>query len=127
MFDQAKLVALAIAAAILAGGGFATGWAVNGWRLGGELERTRSERDLAISTGKQLAEATKACSAGVERVSKLSDDAIGNMRRMLEESRRLHGAAQGQVQRLEDLLKQPTPTGADCNRAWDQIEKAGAP
>jgi hypothetical protein len=64
--DQIKLcVQLAIAAVLLAGAAWA-GWAINGWRLGAELERTKGERDLVTS-------AANACSAGVDLAKKTSE------------------------------------------------------
>jgi len=115
------LVAIVLAAAA------AGGWKLNGWRLGPELEQTRRARDVAIAQGKALVVATEACTAGVARTEKLADEAIAQGRALLAEAQRLKAGSDGQVARLEELLKQKPRPGDDCNSAWDKIEKLGQP
>jgi len=119
-------VALGIAAVSYAAGGY-SGWTLNGWRLGFELEHVKRERDTAVDQGVVLAEATKACSAGVTRVEKLSAAAMTQGEVLVAEARRLHAGGVVTAAKIENLLKQPTPAGADCNSAWKEIEKARAP
>lgn len=120
-------VGLAIAAVSAAGAGYAA-WEVNGWRLGTKVERAERERDLAVAQGRVLAQAVNSCSAGVDIAKKASDGAAELGAKLLAEAKRLNAGGQGQVDRIEAALRNPTGLRADgkpkgCDDAWDFIEQ----
>lgn len=128
--DQIALaIKLAIAAAVLSVA-FGGGWAVNGWRLGTQLEHAKAQRDQAIAQGTVLAEGVKSCSAGVDRLAKSSEAAIVHTQKLLEEAKRLRNGGANQVKKIEELLAKKPPAGAGCEDAWRELEeifrKAGA-
>ena len=51
--DQFRLIALAIAAALL----FAAGWSANGWRLGEQIAQMEADQSLALAAAQQQARA----------------------------------------------------------------------
>lgn len=125
--EQIKLcIQLAIAAMLLAGAAWG-GWAINGWRLGAELERVKGERDLVVS-------AAKSCSAGVDLAKDVSTAAIDASKELTAAARRLNKPAEKIVERTETIITRPMTVeqAADCSWGWSQIEaqprtSAGAP
>ena len=114
-------VALAVFAAGVASGG-ATAWKLQGWRLGTELESAKRARDVYKDQAQVLGADVEACNAGVEQAKKKGDLAVGQVRAQLAELKKRHAGKVEEVARLEELLKNPTPAGAGCDKAWDAIE-----
>lgn len=109
-----------------------TGWALlerlTAERLRTELARTIGERDRALDQVKHLNAGIEACNAGVAEAKKAAAGAVDTSRKLLAEARRLTAGSRGQVQRIEDLLRQKPPTRADgtaagCDDAWTEIER----
>jgi len=65
----ALLVRIGIVAALLLGG-FAGGWAVQGWRLGAKLAELEGVRATQVQTIETLRGVNKSCAAGVDEVKK---------------------------------------------------------
>lgn len=127
--DQIQLAIKAAIIALVLAAAAAGGWTLNGWRLSGQLEQLRGEKKVLEDQVRVLGEATRACSAGVDQAKRVGELAVGQIRAHLAELKNLHAAANREaVDRLEALLKNPTPPGAGCDKAWDAIEaerKAG--
>lgn len=133
LFTGNPIAMLYIAAAVFAIGtatGGAAAWTLNGWRLGVKVEHAERERDQALTQGKVLAEATEACSRGVDAAHKAAAGAVITGKLLLAEAQRLTAGTQNQVKRVEELLAKKPPPGADCRDAWRELEeisrKAGA-
>lgn len=128
--DQVKLLAIVSVAAALFAGGATSGWVLNGWRLGKELEHAQRERDTHFQQSQVLSAGLRACNAGVDEAKRIGDLAVGQVRAHLLELKKLDSGSQAAVDRIEDLLRKPPPSGAGCEKAWDAIEaerKARAP
>jgi len=98
------------------------------WR--GEAREAAVKITALAAQGKVLAEATRACNAGVEAARASSAEAIQRGAQLLAEAKRIGQPARAQAARIEALLAKGTPAGADCRDAWRAIEadrKAGAP
>jgi hypothetical protein len=97
------------------------------WR--GEAYQARGLRDAALLQAQVLAKGIVSCNAGVAAAEKAAQDAVNTSRKLLAEARRLAKPAIAEVKRIEELLKQKTPTArADgsppgCDDAWTAIEK----
>lgn len=75
---------------------------------------------------KTLAEATRACSAGVEAAKRAGDSAVRSGAALLAEARRLNRNVPAVVSELRDLMKtpiRPDGTRKDCTDAWAEIER----
>lgn len=120
---QAKILARAAAAAIVAAICFAGGWTVNGWRLDGKLERLQGDLDAATTQAEIAAKGLEACNAGVDAARRQGDAAIAQGKAMLAEARRLAAGGREQAARVEALLEKPTPAGAGCDQAWAEIAR----
>jgi hypothetical protein len=127
---------LAIAAAVIAAAGFGTGWTVNGWRLGAELEAKQTtiakrdgrirELELGLNVmGQQVEtqnvaiEAWQAAAAARGREGDLARQAA------LEAAARL----QPDLERLRTLIGSRRPDGQalDCAGAVAEIRKGLKP
>ena len=116
----AALAAVALAFALLAAWGLY-------WR--GEAREAAVKITALAAQATVLAEATRACSAGVDAAKAAADGALKGGLALLQEARRIGQPAHAQAERLEALLAKGTPAGADCRQAWAEIErnrKAGA-
>lgn len=90
------------------------------WR--GEALQARGERDLAIAQAQVLAKSVKVCSDGVDQAKRAADTAVALGGRLLAAASQQYAGARKQAQRIEEILKRPTPAGAGCEEAWDAIE-----
>lgn len=127
--DQIKLaLQLAIAAIALAAAA-AGGWVINGWRMGEKLEAANRELTVYKDQVKVLAAGVQACSKSVEDGARAGQAGVDATHAMLEEAKRLQaqGGQQKVIAKLEQLIAGQEPAGADCNRAWQEIEQAGRP
>lgn len=118
-----KLIALAAVALAFA---LLTAWGLY-WR--GEAREAEVKITALAAQGKVLAEATRACSSGVEAARAAASEAVQRGAQLLAEAKRIGQPARAQAARIEALLAQGTPAGADCRDAWRAIEanrKAGA-
>lgn len=123
------IVARLVLVAAIAAAGAALGWTLNGWRLGEEVAQLQTAVTALKAQGDVLAGAVRACNAGVDQAAKAGAAALAQGRDLLAEARRLSAGGRRQAERIEQLLAQPTPAGADCGDAWHAIErdrKAGA-
>ncbi len=129
MFGIPMWAIYAIAAAGIYAAGAATGWQVNGWRLGVEVAHLEGEVRQAVAQGNILGEAVRTCNAGVEEARVAGQGARALGAQLLDEARRIGAPARAQADRIEALLKKAPPPGADCGEAWAHIQqdrKAGA-
>lgn len=94
------------------------------WR--GEYREVNAKVVALEAQGNVLAEATRACTAGVDLAKQAGDQAVKDAREMLAEARRLAAGGRKQAAAIEDLLKKPPPPGAGCEDAWKEIEKTRA-
>lgn len=120
---QAKVVAALVVALVV---GALGAWGLY-WR--GEARAKDAQIAALAAQGKVLAEATRACNAGVEAARAAASEAVQRGAQLLAEARRIGAPAKAQAARIEALLAQGTPAGADCRDAWRAIEadrKAGA-
>lgn len=118
------LASMAIAALCLA----LTTWALVE-RLG--AVQARAERDRALDQVAVISAAAQACSVAVDHAREVGQAAIAATGELLEAAARISAPAVHTVERIEKILERPSPPGAGCDQAWDQIEalqrKAGAP
>lgn len=129
----ARIKGLLIGAGVLAVVSLSlTGWALlerlTAERLRTELARTLGERDRALDQVKHLNAGIEACNAGVAAAERAASAAIDSSRQLLDEAKRLTAGSRGQVQRIEDLLRQKPPALADgrpagCDEAWAELER----
>ena len=120
---KAQLIAAAVAALAVA---VLLAWGLY-WR--GEAREAAVKITALAAQGAVLAEATRACNAGVEAARASSAEAIQRGAQLLAEAKRIGQPARAQAARIEALLAKGTPAGADCRDAWRAIEadrKAGA-
>lgn len=89
-----------------------------------EAASARAERDIAVAQGTVLAAGVKTCSASVDLAHRVAGEALDAGRALLAEARKLTAGSQAQVLKLDKLLEQPTPLGAGCEQAWEEIRKA---
>ncbi len=128
--------AIAIAGALAIG--FAGGWLVNGWRLGGELERRAGVIEAQEQSLKTLEGANARCSAGVAQVrSSLAafyasvDRRSRRVEQALGEAERAAGAHLKAAAAARD--RPPPRAGEECAQAAAEAaayaarRKAGAP
>lgn len=110
-------IAAALAVALVVG-------ALGAWGLYWRGEARAKDAQIAAfaAQGKVLAEATRACNAGVEAARASSAEAIQRGAQLLAEAKRIGAPAKAQAARIEALLAQGTPAGADCRDAWKAIE-----
>jgi hypothetical protein len=90
------------------------------WR--GEMIQARAERDLARAQIAVLAMAVETCNSSVDHAKRAADAAVAGTASLLAEARRLKTPARHTVERIERIIKEPAPPGADCNTAWQRIE-----
>lgn len=95
------------------------------WWRGSALE-ARGERDVAQAQVAVLADSVKVCSASIDVAKQASDRAMAFGEAALAEMRKRNAPFTAQIAKLEDLLKQPPPPDANCDKAWAQIEKNAA-
>lgn len=91
------------------------------WR--GEAFEARRDRDVFKMQASVLSDGLTRCNAGADEAKRAGDRAVGLVRGLLEDIRKQNGPLLGQASRIEELLKNPTPNGAGCDAAWDEIEK----
>jgi hypothetical protein len=95
-------------------------------RVQAEGARDRAEAQLAV-----VAAAAKACSASVDQAKRVGEAAIAATGTLAAAAARLNAPREKEVQRIETIIEKPTPVGAGCNQAWDELERlrgmAGAP
>ena len=121
-FNPKLIALLAVALAFAA----ITAWGLY-WR--GEAREARIAVTALKAQGDVLAKGLEACNRSVAAAEKAGQAAVAQGAQLLAEARRLSAGGKRQADRIEDLLKQPTPAGADCREAWqkiDQDRKAGA-
>lgn len=109
------------AAAVLAGA--LAGWTANGWRLGEKLEAQRVQVTALKAQGDVLAASVRTCSESVAQAQKTGAAAVATGQALLAEARRMGAGGRAQAERIEQLLAKPTPSGAGCEQAWDEIER----
>jgi hypothetical protein len=102
---QTTLIAAAASLAI----GLGTGWAANGWRLNGKIDRMMAEQSQA------LAEAGKNAMAESARLQKLKDDALYEANRTAQKNALAATAARSELDRLRrQLANSATIANATC-------------
>lgn len=101
-----------IAAAVIFGAGASSGWELNGWRLGAEIERQAGQVKTLTVTNSALENANKQCGIDVEQVT-------GAVNKVLADSQRLTAAA------LAAMGKAQASADSHLARA-DRILKAAA-
>ena len=116
MTTQAKLIALAVVALVIAG---LAAWGL-WWR--GEAMQARGERDVAIAQANVLADGLKVCNAGVDQAKRVGDAAVAATAELVKAAQRIKRPAKETVITVEKWLEQPTPKGEDCRHAWARIE-----
>lgn len=114
---SAKLAAGAALAALLAG--FAAGWAVNGWRLAGDIERLKGVTQTQEQSIKTLVGVNKSCAAGVAEVKgAVKSMADAAERRSREAAQAMAATARQAEQHLADarsaLARPPAKPGEEC-------------
>jgi hypothetical protein len=116
-------VAAAIAGVSYVAGGY-SGWTLNGWRLGAELEQAEHERDHWRDQSAVVADAARSCSAGVDQAKRAGDAAVAAGDELRAAAKRLNLPLEQTVSRLERLVSGAmTPEqAADCGWAWQQLE-----
>jgi hypothetical protein len=95
------------------------------WALLERVGRVQAVAQLAA-----VAAAARACSTAVDHSAQVGSAAIAATAELAAAAARLKVPAQKTVERIETVLRDPTPSGAGCEQAWDVIEKdrkAGAP
>lgn len=129
MFGLPMWAVYAIVAAGIYLAGFGTGWQVNGWRLGTKVAELETKVVAAVDQGKVLARAVDTCNAGVKAAADVGAKVQAAIPGLLDAARKAHAAGTAQAGKLDQLLTQTAPPGADCREAWAAIEaqqKAGA-
>lgn len=123
MFGVPMWAVYAIAAAGIYLSGFGTGWQVNGWRFGVEVEHLKGEVRQAVAQGNILGAAVRTCNASVEAGAKAGKAAVAQGAQLLEAARAAAAGSRANADRLDQLLAKGTPPGAGCAEAWRVIEE----
>lgn len=115
-----QLAAGAALAALAAG--FAAGWAVNGWRLSGDIERLQGVTETQQQSIRTLEGVNKSCAAGVLEVKgAVKTIAEDGARRSRQAAEAMAAAAQATQQNLADarqaLARPPAKPGEECDTA----------
>ncbi|HJT63130.1 MAG TPA: hypothetical protein VJ797_15780 [Burkholderiales bacterium] len=103
--------------------------ALTAWAL---LERTfrldcKVELVTARAQAKVLSDALERQNAGVDALDKTGKAIIAEARRTLTAIRAEGRKRDPELAEIKAILANPTPTGADCGRAWREIEGRARP
>lgn len=125
----ARVKGLLVGALAIAGLGLALLVYALWWR--GEALQARGERDLALAQVTVVSSAAKACSDGVDQAKRAGDAAVSASAELVAAAQRLKAPVRVERQTIEHWLEKPTPPGAGCDQAWNELEllykKAGTP
>lgn len=113
--SPARIGAAALGIALVLVGGYAL------W-LRGEYYKAVVERDIGRVQIKLLDDAIETCNSSIDHAKRAADAAVKGTAALVAEARRLKAPARHTVERIERIIKEPAPPGADCNRAWSEIE-----
>lgn len=127
----AAIAMLAVCAAL-------SGWALieraRGAQARVEAADARAEAQHWKDQTAVVADAAKACSAGVDQAKRTGDAAVKATGELVAAAARLNAPRLHTIERIETIVERPMTSeqAADCNWGWDQIEaqprtKAGAP
>lgn len=91
-------------------------------KLSCEVDRVALQAQVAV-----LSDAVKRQNEGVDAVKAAGDQIAKDTARTLAAIRAEGRKREPELAEIAAILKNPTPAGADCNRAWSEIEKRGRP
>jgi hypothetical protein len=107
---QTTLIAATVSLAI----GLGAGWAANGWRLNGKIDRMNAAASQA------LAEAGKNAMLESARLQKLKDDALYEANRTAQKNAAAAASARSELERLRrELANRATVANATCASTRD--------
>lgn len=106
----------------------ATGWIVNGWRLGIELEGRQSALNAVRAQAEIAADALGRCNTGVEAVNTAGRAMRAATAELVRAARAKGDQYAGELAAVRQLLAKQTPTRPDgqpanCSDAWREIER----
>lgn len=90
----------------------------------GEALRYEGERDVAIAQVNVLASAVNACNASVDSAKSAADAATKLGQQLLADAKARGKRLESQIATLDEALRRPPPPNANCDSAWDIIERA---
>lgn len=111
--------------------GFATGWQVNGWKLGKELAEVRGDLRVMTAQAQICADKLQTQNEATDALGALGDLIRGGTRSTLDAIEKGAAGQRAELGRLRGLMGKPTPTKSDgtksdCNDAWREIEQRRA-